>query len=134
MTLIRIRGGPSYKVLNQLGTNLGGFEEKQFTPTERFIEDLQSMYDVLFSEISPYPYWRMNMGNSIKLLTQPLDNNIEYTGIVPIPRDDIFLSTNFRTRDVRNEEDFGIGIEEILLTHHKDWQEKRRRTGRIGKK
>ena len=131
MTKLVLRGGDTYSVLNQLGTDISGYEEMNFTPSGEFIGDLEQMNRMNYHNVGPYPYLRRNMSCHSKLLVPPLTNDIELLGIAPIPKDDIYLS--FTMPKSENSQNLRIGIEEILLTHHKDWQEKRARTGRVDK-
>ena len=130
MVVLELRGGQKYKVLNKIGLNFEDYDILDFTPSGDFIGEFEKMYGMTFTDISPYSYMRKDMRRNAKLLVPPLDNNLEYVGIQPIPKSDIFLSFDFKRTDIRNPDDLRAGIEEILLAHHKDWQEKRRRQGR----
>lgn len=131
MVKLELRGGQEYRVLNKTGVNLGeDYDMQDFIPSGDFIGKLESMYRTPLTCVQSFPYWRKDMGRNAKILTPPLDNNVEFVGIQPIPKSDIFLSFDFKREDITNSDDLRIGIEEILLAHHKDWQEKRKRQGR----
>ena len=130
MVVLELRGGQKYRVLNKTEADLEGYEEGYFTPSGDFIGVLESMYRMPMTCVQSFPYWRRDMGKNTKFLTTPLDNNLEYVGIQRIPKSDIFLSFDFKRTDIRNPDDLRAGIEEILLAHHKDWQEKRIKQGR----
>ena len=130
MVKLELKGGQKYRVLNKVGVSLRDYIEQSFIPSGDFIDIFERMYGRTFTDVSPYPYWRKDMGSNTKLLAPPLDNDIEVVGIQPNSKPDILLSFDFKREDITNLEDLRIGIEEILLAHHKDWQYKRRRQGR----
>ena len=130
MVVLELRGGQKYKVLNKTGLNFEDYDILDFTPSGDLTRKLKDIYGIIFTDVSPYPYMRKDMRRNAKLLVPPLDNNLEYVGIQPIPKSDILLSFDFKRTDIRNPGDLRAGIEEILLAHHKDWQEKRRKQGR----
>ncbi|MFT4244477.1 MAG: hypothetical protein ACMXYB_03410 [Candidatus Woesearchaeota archaeon] len=133
MVVLELEEGKKYRVLNKTGVGsdvFQNYEGKYFTPSGDFIGKFETLYGMPFTKISRYPYMRKDMSSNLKILTPPLDNNIEYVGIRPIPKSDIFLTFDFKRTDIRNLDDLRAGIEEILLAHHEDWQDKRRRQGR----
>lgn len=130
MVVLELRSGQKYKVLNKTRTDLEGYEKKYFTPSGDFIGGLERMYGMPLTCVQSFPYLRRDMGSNTKLLAPPLDNNVEYIGIQPIPKSDILLSFDFKRTDIRNPDDLRAGIEKILLAHHKDWQQERVRQGR----
>jgi hypothetical protein len=130
MVKLILPGEQEYRVINKSKVNLKGYSNLNFIPTRDFISEFERMYEMKFNNTQSYPYLRKDMNANSKLLVPPITNDVEDLGIVPIFKDDIYLSFSFSKEDIKNSNDLKIGIEEILLAHHKNWMEKRRRQGR----
>lgn len=118
--LVRIDGGGNYKVLTQREKSpLEGLERRTFVPSQGFIKDLVHLHKIQFSGNSTYQYWILDMANTTSLLTLPLKENVGFFGIAPRSEEEgIYLSTDLKTRGIRDESDHQAGIERVLYHYH----------------